>query len=241
MGALVTAAVIGAGTALYGANKQAKAAERGADAQSQAAADANAEGRRQFDINQANQQPFLDAGKNALGLQQKFLSGDTSGFENSAQYKFAVDQGFKGLNRGLAAQGAFGAPAADADRIALGQGLATQYADNYWAKLAGQAGQGYNAAANLGTQGLQSADMIGGNLLAGGNARANGYAGSANAWSNAANSLGQIGGAVAGYFGQQQPQQAQAPVNWLGGSQLGGNSQWAQTNFPQGGFMGRTS
>src|SRR5688500_8506189 len=111
MGALVTAAVIGAAATAYGASKTSKAAKSGANAQVTAAQIAADEARAAREQARADNLPWLEAGQNALALQNKFLAGDTSGFENSAQYKFTVDQGFKGLNRGLAAQGAFAAPA----------------------------------------------------------------------------------------------------------------------------------
>jgi hypothetical protein len=188
--AVAATVVVGA----YSANQQKKAGEKGADAQSDASAANIAEQRRQFDIAQENQRPFLEAGVGALGRQEQYLSGDTSGFQNSADYKFAVDQGFKGLDRGAAARGALYSGGADADRIALGQGLATQYANNYWDKLARQAGQGQASAQNLGGLGANVANQIGANNNNAAQARASQYANTANANSNFANqALGAFG------------------------------------------------
>lgn len=157
----VAAAVVGAKIASDGQKKAAKSAA-GA---SQAATDATIEEqRRQYDQTRTDQMPFLEAGYGALKRQNAFLDGDTSGFENSADYKFAVDQGFKGLNRGLARSGGLWSGGGDADRIAFGQGLASQYANNYWNKLAGQAGQGQGAANQLGGLGANMAGQIGGAL-----------------------------------------------------------------------------
>lgn len=83
---------------------------------------------------------------------------------------------------------------ADADRISLGQGLATQYANNYWNKISGMAGNGQQSAANLGQLGSNSANQIAqgyGNI---GQARASSYANTANAYGNLANQFGNFAG-----------------------------------------------
>lgn len=130
--------------------------------------------------------PFLEAGYDAIGRQNAVLNGDTSGFENSADYLFRRDQGFRGLNAGLAAEGAAGpggfSGGADADRIALGQGLAGQAIDSYWAKLAGRAGQGQTGATNLGSLGAGYAGSTGRALQTAADARGSAYTNSANAW-----------------------------------------------------------
>lgn len=155
----------GAAIAAVGAYASSQSQKKGAKAAanaSQQATDAQIEeSRRQYDLSRQDQMPFLQAGQGALKRQEAYLSGDSSGFENSADYKFAVDQGFKGLNRGLARNGALWSGGGDADRIALGQGLATQYGNNYWNKLAGQAGQGQSAAGTLGGLGANMAGQIG--------------------------------------------------------------------------------
>lgn len=185
---------IGAVVGAYGAHEQSEAGKDAAGAQRDASESATAEDRRQYDQSRQDQLPFLEAGYDALKRQQAFLDGDWSGFQDSPDYAFAVDQGFKGLNRNLAAGGAYGSGGADADRIALGQGLATQYANNYWNKLAGRAGQGQSSAGLLGQLGAGMAGRIGGYLQDSGNARASAYANSANAWGNYANQLAGMAG-----------------------------------------------
>lgn len=174
----------------YSANQQKNAAEDAANA-AQGAADAStAEQRRQYDLTRQDQMPWLQAGQQALQLQDNFLKGDMSGFENSAGYKFAVDQGFQGLNRGAAANGSFNSGGADADRIAFGQGLASQYADNYWNKLSGRAGIGQSTASGLGTLGANMAGNIGNNYMNAANARASSYGAKADANSQLAAGIG---------------------------------------------------
>lgn len=167
------------------------AADKGANASEKGTAATVGETRRQFDITQQNMKPWLDQGTWALNQQRNYLSGDTSGFDNSPDYKFAVEQGFKGLERGLAANLGTGSGGADADRIALGQGLATQYAGNYWAKLAGLSGTGQQTATQLGQFGANAAANIGNAYMNNATNRASAYAAQGNAWANTANQLGQ--------------------------------------------------
>lgn len=203
----VWAAAVGVGISAWSANNAKKQGERGAQAQQDAADAATAEQRRQYDLTRQDQMPFLDAGYDALRRQQQALDGDWSGFENSPDYLFALQQGTQALDRGAAARGGFTGGGADADRIKLGQGLASQNFGNYWNRLAGRAGQGQSSATNLGGLGMQMASNIGGNMMDAANARASSYANSANAWGN-------FGNQAAGAFG-----------SWYGG--LGRDSQGA--------------
>lgn len=154
----VAAAVVGGAIS---ANAQSKAGKSAANASQKATDQTIAEERRQYDQSRQDQLPFMEAGYDSLSRQNAFLNGDMSGFQNAADYKFAVDQGFKGLNRGLARNGALWSGGGDADRIAYGQGLASQYANSYWDKLAQRAGQGQSTASNLGALGANMAGNVG--------------------------------------------------------------------------------
>lgn len=144
--------------------------------------------------------------------QRAFLNGDWSGFENSPDYKFALQEGTQALDRGAAARGSLYSGGADADRIALGQGLATQYAGNYYNKLAGLSGTGQSAANQLGAYGQNYANNVGGLLQNSANARSSAYANSANAWTNFGN---QAVGAFSSYMGARN-QQAAVPTSGYG-------------------------
>ena len=186
--------VAAAAVAAYGSIEAGKAGEKGAKAQAAGQQASIDEQRREYDQSRADQAPWLDAGQQALGLEQKYLSGDTSGFENAPDYKFAVSQGTKQLDAGATAHGNLWGGGADADRISLGQGLATQYANNYWNKISGMAGNGQATAQNLGQLGANSANQIGqayGNI---GDARASSYANKANTYGNIANQFGNFAG-----------------------------------------------
>lgn len=188
---VAAAAVIGAGASIYAGNKA-------ADAQKSAANASIAEQQREYDQNRQDQMPWLTAGTNALQLEQNYLNGDTSGFMNSPDYKFAVQQGTKQLDAGATANGNLWGGGADADRIALGQGLATQYANNYWNKLAGMAGQGQSTAQNLGVAGQNMANQVSSQYNNIGQARASSYANTANSINNLTNQFGNIAGQMYG-------------------------------------------
>jgi hypothetical protein len=171
-----------------------KAAKSGAQAQTSANNAAIGEQQREFDQTQQNLAPYLGAGSNALNLQQQYLSGNTSGFDQSPDYQFAVQQGTKALDAGAASKGNLWGGGADADRISLGQGLATQYANNYWNKLTGVANQGLGAATSLGSLGQSNANNIGNLMQGSGQANASGTVGSANAWQDVLSQLGTLYG-----------------------------------------------
>lgn len=168
----------------YSANQASKAGKQGAAAQQAAAQMSTEEQRRQFDLARQDQLPFLEAGYDALRDQNAALKGDFSGFQNSPDYAYALQQGLQSQERGAAARGGFMGGGADADRIALAEGLASQNFGNYWNRLAGRAGQAQTAATNLGGLGMGMAGNIGNNLMNSANARASSYANSANAWGN---------------------------------------------------------
>lgn len=191
------AIVVGA----YGANQQAKAGEKGAAAQQAASAAATAEERRQYDQTRQDQLPFLEAGYEALRRQREALAGDFSGFQASPDYAYALQQGLQSQERGAAARGGFMGGGADADRIALAQGLASQNFGNYWNRLAGRAGQAQSSAQNLGGLGANMAGNIGQNLQNAAGARASSYANTANAWGNFGNQLVGMAGQYAGSRG----------------------------------------
>lgn len=178
---------------IYGASQQRGAAKDAARASQQATDAAIAEQRRQFDIMQANQQPWLDAGGWALGLQRDFLGGDYSAALNSPDYQAALQEGTKALDRGATAGGNLWGGGADADRIRLGQNLASQQIGNYWNRLAGLSNTGQATGAQLGAAGMGMANNIGGLL---GNNAAN----RASSYQNAANANTGLGFGIAGAF-----------------------------------------
>lgn len=171
------------GSALVGA----WSANKSASAAKSAGRDANAESARQFDINQENQRPWLEAGSAALEQQQRLLRGDYSGFLESPDYQAALQLGTRQLDNGATAAGNLWGGGADADRIQFGQQLASQNLGNYWNRLAGLSNTGQTAANQLGAYGQNYAQQYGQNQWGVANARASAYGQMANAATGAIN------------------------------------------------------
>lgn len=208
----VAAAAIEVGGAIYSANKQSGAAKDAANASNQATQASIDEQKREFDINQTNQAPWLNTGKSALSVLSGMygLNSDGSGtsanapdysaFYNSPDYQFALTQGQGSLDRDAAARGTLYSGGHTADAISFGQGLASQQFGNFYNRMAGLAGAGQTTAINLGNQGMQMASNIGNlNMMNAGN-QMNSIYNNANAWSNLAGQVGQVGGQLAGYY-----------------------------------------
>lgn len=200
--AAVTGAVIAAGATAYAANRQSAAAKDAAGAGRDASNAAIAEQRA------AREQyitPYSNAGIGALGQLQALNAGDFSSFQESPDYQFRFDQGLQGLDRSAAARGAVNAGGTDADRIAYGQGQASQAYGDYYNRIFNLAQMGQQA----GSAGVGVASNIGNYLGQGAAAQGMGSIGSANAWSNAAGGLaglaGQyMGGRQSGYANSYQ-------------------------------------
>lgn len=199
----------------FSAKSQSSAARKAANAQQAASDAATAEQRRQYDQTRADQRPFMEAGYDALGRQQQALDGDFSGFQNSPDYAYSMQQMQKGIERGAAARGALYNGGTTIDLASGLNGLANQNFNNYWNRLAGRAGQGQVSATNLGGLGAMMAGNIGNNMMNAANARASSYQNSANATTGAAfgalgafnnwygNNSAQNGGGSGFYFGSR--------------------------------------
>lgn len=190
----VGGAVVGAVGSNMAANKQAGAAKNAADAQLQAAQLSTDEQKREYDQTRTDQMPFLQAGYGALSKENALLNGDYSGFQNSPDYQFSLNQGIGALDKSAAARGSLYSGGHSQDLTQFAQGNANQFLNSYWNKLAGQAGQGQVTAGNLGTLGANMASNIGNYLTNAGNARASSYLQQGNiasqqigAWGNAIN------------------------------------------------------
>lgn len=203
--AVAGAAVVGAVASNSASNKASKASKNAANAQLTASQQSIAEQQREYDQTRQDQLPFLQAGYDALDKEKAFLNGDFSGFMNSPDYKFSLDQEIGALDKSAASHGALYSGGHDADLMKYAGGLADQFANNYWNKLAGQAGQGQVTATNLGALGANEAGMIGQYLTNAGNARASSYINQGNI---AAQNIGNIGNAFNQWLGyyQNRPQ-----------------------------------
>lgn len=224
-GGTILSGVIGSKGSSKAANTQAASADRAAELQAQVARETNALQQRIYEETVARNEPARQMGVNALTQ----LSGMTTptrptGFETSPGYQFRLQEGQDALNRQASASGLRLSGAAMKDALSFGQGIASDEYGAWWnrernlddtrfnrtASVAGvgqtatgaidAAGRGYAGA--VGSTNAGMASNVGNALMAGGQARASGYQGSANAWNNALSGIGQIGGyAAAGGFG----------------------------------------
>jgi hypothetical protein len=195
-----------AGSAIVGGLLSSNAAKSAAQTQANAANAANAQQWAMFQQQQANQQPWLDAGKGALG-QLTSLTGPGGEFstplsQSSVQmdpgFAFRMQQGREALDRSGAARGMTLSGAQVRGLTDYGQGMGSQEYQNAWnramsdrstrfGQLASLAGLGQASNAQVGQMGMQTAAQMGNNITGAGAVQAAGQIGSANAWSNALN------------------------------------------------------
>lgn len=205
MDPITIAALISGGASILGGLFQSNAADKAAKAQETAAnksIDLQAATIAQARLDAA---PWLEAGKKALAQYQGELGmggpGFQSQFAKTPGYDFAVSEGEKGVTNNLAALGMKNSGAALKALTRFRTGIANQQYDNYLGRLSGQAGVGQNQVNATNGAALGSASTIGGLMQDAGAARASGYAGSANAWSNA---LSNLSGTAGSWLGAQK-------------------------------------
>ena len=172
-GAIAGSAVIGGVTANKAASTQADAANRATDVQ-----------RDIFERQVQLQEPWRQAGINALGRMQ---SGDVMGYMDPS-YKFRLDEGLKALQRTAAARGGLLSGGTMKEAMRYGQGLASTEYGNAYNRLASLAGVGQTATNQMSGAAGTYGSNVGNLMTSGAAARASGYVGGANAMTN---SLGQ--------------------------------------------------
>ena len=225
-GGSVVSGLIGASASKSAASSAAKSADRSAEAQLTAARETNALNERIYNETVARNEPSRQLGLNAL--QQ--LSGMTTpqrptGFTEDPGYRFALQEGQDAMNRRASAGGMRLSGAAIKDAGSYATGMASQQYGDWWnrernlndtafnrtASVAGvgqtatnaidAAGSGY--ASSVGNTNMNAAGNVGNALMAGGQARASGYLGQANALQGTIGGLANTAGlAYGGYFGQ---------------------------------------
>lgn len=215
--AFVAAAGIVAGGSLLGGLFGSSGAKKAAKAQLQAAREANALQEKMFNQQVALQEPFRQAGLTTQAelLRQFGLGGDAASqgygnmlrdfsaedFQADPGYAFRLQEGLKGMDRQAAARGGLISGGALKAAQRYGQEMGSQEYQNAYNRynqnrgtrynmLTGQQAVGQNAT-NAQTQAAGSyGQQAGQTLMDMGNARASGYMGSANAWSNALQGAG---------------------------------------------------
>jgi hypothetical protein len=127
---------------------------------------------------------------------------DYRGFEATPGYAFQMQEGTNAVQNAMAARGLRNSGGAMKELTRFGSGLAAQEYGNFLNRLAGQSGQAQTATGAVAGLGANMAGNAGAGMMAGGQARASGYVGQANAFGNTLNQLGTLAGT---YFGQQAP------------------------------------
>jgi hypothetical protein len=201
--AISTGAAIlgGAALGLYGASRQASAARSAANTQAGAATYAADVQKEMFDIINAQQKPYREAGYGALTRIQDLLPSLTAPvsaqeIQNLPGYQFAMQQGV-GSARQMANVGGGGS---NVDRAAqkfaidytLGTAMPQVIAQrqNIYNTLAGIAGIGQTAQGQMTTAGQNFAGNIGQAAIGAGSAQAAGQIGAANAMAGGLSNLG---------------------------------------------------
>lgn len=159
--------------------------------------------RRQYDQTRADQLPWMEAGKRALGTLEGQLPELTSRFTpedltNDPGYKFQLDQGLDAITAAGRAGGSLDSGATLKALLEYGQGHAGKFYNEAFNRdqvsktgiynmLSGLSGTGQTTAQQLATTGAGASQSIAGLIGQGGNAAAAGEIGSTNAWLNALN------------------------------------------------------
>lgn len=161
------------------ANKAAKISAGGADQMAQIIQD-------QYNTSRNDLAPWRTVGKSALdelaaatGIPNSSgvvsPSPDYSSFYKSPDYNFAFDQGQKALEGSLAARGLSKSGAALKELTGFGQGMASQYLNNYLNRLANIAGLGQTATNTTSALGANAATNSGQAIANAADATASGY------------------------------------------------------------------
>lgn len=204
--AIGAGAVLGVGGAMMTSSATKDAAQTQADAANQA----NQLQNQEFQQIQANQQPWMQAGKAALPQLSQMASQTPSftmqDFYNNQDpaYQFDLQQGQQGVERSAAARGGLLSGGTLKDLTSYSQGQASnEYQNAYnrymnnqnttFNRLASIAQIGQTANGQTNAAGMNMANQTGENLMGSANARgAAGIAG-ANAWSGTLSNLGNQG------------------------------------------------
>jgi hypothetical protein len=213
----VAAAAVGAvgaiGSSVIGSN----ASQSAANTQANAANSATAAELQMYNQNEANLQPYMGAGNNALTALQSFLglnngtgvngTGTAPGVANfqwnpanDPLYNFQLQTGENAILNNASSLGGVNSGATLEALTNYGQQTAqsayqTEFnnwntqLNNVFSRLSGISGQGANAAAGVAGIGTNVAGEIGSNTIGAGNAQAAGTIGSANAFSSGLQSI----------------------------------------------------
>lgn len=174
--AIAATTIVGAGASIY-------ASGEASDAQSEAAASAQALEQKRYEQGRTDLAPYRDAGSRALGFYEDFLgangadaaSSARSMFQTSPGYDFAFDEGMRATEGSAAARGGLLSGGTLKALEARGQGLANQEYGSYLDRFLGLVNTGQASAAGTANLGAASGAREGGYITDAGAAQAGGY------------------------------------------------------------------
>lgn len=191
---------------ITGGTAQAKAAGKAADVQAGLAREGIAEQRRQFDITNQNQQPWLDAGRLALGDQGDLLglngldtqAASIDALKASPLFQSLFNTGEEAILQNASATGGLRGGNIQNSLANFGGNTLAQVIQQQLGNLGGISGTGINTAQNLGSLGANSASQISALLNQQGAAQAGGILAKGSRDANAFNQSVQLASMFAG-------------------------------------------
>ena len=205
----IAAAIIGGVGAIGGGLIAANSASKASKTAAQSADQATALQREMWQQGRADQQPWLNAGTNALRQMQdpsmapqQWKNFTMADYQQDPGYAFRMSEGLKALDRTAAARGGLLSGGALKGATRYGQDMASQEygaaynryntnqtnslarGDMQYNRNASLAGVGQTSAFNMANQGSNYANNAGNNMIAGGNSAAAGQMGVGNSINN---------------------------------------------------------
>lgn len=175
-----------AGAVVVGGYLQSEASRDAADTMQDASNREVALQREMWQQGREDLAPWRQAGESALTGMQNMMSGDYD-ISTDPAYQFRMQQGLQGVESSAAGRGSLFSGNTLKELTGYGQGLASQEYGNRFNRLASLAGLGQTATGQGVTIGQNYANQAGNAMYNAGQARASGYMGQANAYTNALN------------------------------------------------------
>jgi hypothetical protein len=183
--------LVAGGLALGGALISSSASKKAAKAQQASDAAAIAEERRQFDLSRSDLAPWRAAGGQAITAGNAMLQ---PGYDYTASpgYQWRLNEGLRGVENSAAAKGLLQSGGTLKGIDKFGQGFAANDFQDQFNREMAVAGGGQQATQAGVAAGQNTANSIADLLTQSGNAKASGYVGSANAWTQGLGNIGSL-------------------------------------------------
>lgn len=217
VGSAVVSGVVQSNAAKKASGQQAASAQKGIDEQ-----------RRQFEALQLLMKPYVETGTTALGQQAALIGAGGAEAQQKAinalqqgpEFNALVQQGEQGILQSAAATGGLRGGNVQGALAQFRPQVLSSLIEQQYNRLGGLSTMGQNAAAGVGTAGMQTGTNISNLLAQQGAAQAGGTLASGQAWGNA---LGSVAGGLGRGMAYQgyTPQGATAPLTF-GQAMLGG-------------------